>query len=1191
MRKKREIKMPALMVAGILSVNVFSPNATAAAANTSKEKIDATQLIEQGAAKKVSVNFNGVTVKMVLDAIRKQTGLNFIYSTDLAKTWPKVNVQARGRWVIEVINDIMSQINCRYDIQGNLVTITRRVNGMRVRTVTGYVTDDSGEPLPGVSICIDDSKVCTITDSKGFYTLKVPANDCNLRYSYLGMNTAVVPLKAGHSQLQRDVRMESDNQIGEVVVTGYQEISAPKMTGSAVAITADKLTERFNTNIVSSLEGQVAGLSTYGDDLKVRGTSSLYANTTPLLVVDGLPTEGRMEDLNQFNIQSITVLKDAAATAIYGARASNGVIVVTTKNANKAGKVDIDFTANLEVYDKQNVDYNDNFYMNAAQQVEKESAYYDYLYSNNDGYAASWLQRAQQGTKPISSLAYAYYRWATGQITAEQLAAEKQKLSKNNYAKEYADNMYRKQVLQEYNLSLRTRSDKTTNNLTLNYRGDNTGLVNAFNRRFNIDYKGSFDIAKWLTARTNIDAIYNQVRTKGTDYSSYDSSPWRRPAYESFYNEDGAVKSNYGWFDGNELFKVPQGTVSLASNPVSELYNNVANSHRTHLRFHGELLFKPLDGLTLSAQGVYETDHVTSDWLATADSHPARVIKDAYATYDATSGNVTYPVMATGGFKQTNNTDGRYWTLRGQANYSKTFGRHAIAAIAGMEFRETKTTGSNALLLGYDDQLQLGTTVQTNLLDLYNQRNTSYFMDQFPAYQFAFEPYIESGMNAVKEVRHRYASGYANVTYTYNDRYNVFASFRKDYADVYGLNAKYRGRPLWSVGGAWNMEQEAFLKPVKWINYLKLRLSYGSTGNIYQGATSYLTATTGETNYYSHLPYATIESPANPNLTWEKANTINLGLDFSLLDNRVRGVLDIYNKKSTDVFSNKSLDPTTGYTSMFVNAADLRNNGVELQVTSDWLRPMTRNTFGWSTSFTLAHNSNKVTKVDNPATYAYQLISTPFKTGYPSSAVWSYRFAGIDDGSYGAPGQTLWYANNGIISHDASGDSPDVLVYSGQRDPKINMSMDNRFTWNGFSLSVMMVYYGGHVMRTHQQIETFAGTYGPVGLYFMDSWDPDTNPTGKAPGFGQYSSTAIGNEPHYGDNSVFKADFLKIRNIVLAYAFPKEWLRHIAVNSARLQFQVNNPGFIWRRNNIGVDPETLGVSNPTSYVFTLNLNI
>ena len=220
MRKKREIKMPTLVVAGILSVNVFSPDATASAANTSREKIDATQLIEQGAAKKVSVNFNGVTVKTVLDAIKKQTGLNFIYSTDLAKTWPKVNVHVRERRVTEVMNDIMSQINCRYDIQGNLVTITRRVNGMRVRTVTGYVTDDSGEPLPGVSICIDDSKVCTITDSKGFYTLKVPANDCNLRYSYLGMNTAVVPLKAGHSQLQRDVRMESDNQIGEVVVTG-----------------------------------------------------------------------------------------------------------------------------------------------------------------------------------------------------------------------------------------------------------------------------------------------------------------------------------------------------------------------------------------------------------------------------------------------------------------------------------------------------------------------------------------------------------------------------------------------------------------------------------------------------------------------------------------------------------------------------------------------------------------------------------------------------------------------------------------------------------------------------------------------------------------------------------------------------------------------------------------------------------
>lgn len=1152
----------------------------------------------------ITMNMQSVTVKQFLAAVKEQTGLNFIYSAELAKTFPHVTVVATQKPVRQVLDEVMARIGCSYDIDGSTVTITRRLSGARTRMVTGIVTDDTGEPLPGVSICIDDSKVCTITDADGFYTLKVPENVCTLRYTFVGMAESQVPLTAGRQQLRRNVRMISENNLQEVVVTGYQEISRLKMTGAAVTITADKLTERYNANIVASLEGKVAGLSTYGGELKVRGTSSLYAETSPLLVVDGLPMEGKLEDLNQFDIQSINVLKDAAATAIYGARATNGVIVVTTKNADKAGKVDIDFTANLNIYNKANYDYNDNFYMNAAQQVEKESSYYENLYLGASGQdqITAFEQAAAAGSSAISALEYGYYRYAKGEITADQLSDLKARLSQNNYAKDFADNIYRKQVVQEYNLALRSRSDKSQNNLTLNYQHDNSGTINTFSQRITANYKGAFDLAKWLTACMNINAVYNKSRAKGYDYNSHNETPWYRPAYESFYNDDGSVKKQYGWYDGNELYHYENGCVDLGSSPVDEFYNNTTTTRRNHMRFHGELLFRIIDGLTLSTQAVYESDHATKEWLATPESHPARVIRNAYATYDAASDLVSYPVMGTGGFKQTRNTDGQYWTARVQANYVKTFGQHAINALVGTEFRETKTNGTNSLLLGYDDQLQTATTITTNLLDLYNIRSSKYFMSSsggFSCNQFAFAPYIQSGLDPIVEVRHRYASGYANFTYTYNDRYNLFGSFRKDYADVYGLNAKYRGRPLWSVGGAWNMEQEDFIKPITWVNYLKLRLSYGSTGNIYQGATSYLTASTGETNYYTKLPYATIDSPANPELTWEKTYTTNIGVDYSFWNNRIRGSLDYYYKRSTDVFSNKMLDPTTGFTSMFVNAASMKNNGVELQVTADWYRPTMRKAFGWSTSFTFAHNSNKVTSVENPATYAYSLVSTPFKEGYPASAVWSYRFAGIDGGldkdgnkiDLGSPGQTVWYGNDNILTHGASSASPDVLEYSGQTDPKIVSSIDNRFEWNGFYASVLMAYYGGHVMRALPESETFAGTYGPIASYFLNSWDPKTNPTSTTPGWGEYSSTALGSEPDYGNNAIRKADFIKIRNIVLGYSFPKAWLAPCHISRANLQFQINNPGFIWRANKVNVDPETLGVSLPASYVFTLNVNL
>ena len=1148
--------------------------------------------------KTVTLDLNQVAVKQFFAEVKKQTGLNFIYSAELAKSLPKVSVKAQNKPVRQVLGEVMGHINCNYEIEGDIVTITRKLSGSLVRTATGYVSDENGDPLPGVTICIDDSKVCTVTDANGLYTLKIPANACDLQYSFIGMDKAIVHVKAGNALVKQDVTMTNNNELSEVIVTGYQDISKPKMTGAVTTINADMLTERYTGDLVTNLEGRVAGLSTYGGELKVRGTSSLFAETTPLLVVDGLPMEGKIEDLNQYDIQSINVLKDAAATAIYGARATNGVIVITTKNANKAGKIDIDFTANLTIYDKKNVDYHDNFYMNAAEQVQKESEWLDYEYKNNPMAAMYTEMYNMMGIYPTSELELAYHDYYNGTITESDLEAIKSRLSKNNFAKEYADAVYRRQVLQEYNLSLRGRSDKTANNLTLNMQHDNGGEINTMSRRININYKGSFELAKWLTANANINAVYNKSRQQGADYSAW--GIWNYAAYESLYDSNGNMRKLHGWYDGNDspYYQLENGLVDLGTNPVEEHYNNVINSNRLHMRYHGELLFKIFKGFTLNTQLVYETDHVTTENYANAESHPVRVLKNAYATYNPATGNVSFPVCESGGFKKTRNTDGQYWTARAQANYVNTFGKHDINALAGIEFRETKNTGTNSILLGYDDQLQSANTITLNLGDLYNMNNSSYFMAAtvggFPARQFAFNPYIADGMNPIVETHHRYASGYANATYTYDGRYNVFASFRKDYADVYGLNAKYRGKPLWSVGAAWNMEQEDFIKSVDWVNFLKLRLSYGSTGNIYQGVTTYMTATTGQLNYFTNVPYASIDSPANPNLRWEQTRTTNIGVDFSLFNNRVRGNLDYYHKNSEDVFARKSIDPTVGFSYLITNSASMKNNGIELQVTADWFRPVVRSGFGWSTSFTMSHNSNKVYDVDAPGTHAYDYIGGgSYVAGYPVSALWSYRFAGIDDGSIsGTPGNTLWYGEGGIVTHTPSGGSPDILEYSGQRDPKVIMGMDNRFEWNGFSLSMMMAYYGGHVMRALPETEVSGGIYsynGAVSRYYVNSWTPE-NPT-NTPGYGQYGTNAIGSEPMYGNNAIRKADFLKIRNIVLGYSFPREWFTGTSVNRVALQFQINNPWTVWKANKVNVDPETLGVRLPSSYVFTLNVNL
>ena len=1174
-------KMKTCFTAAALVLGTMSPLASA------------TAMAQQQSKQTVTINAKSMNVKDFLAEVKKQTGLNFIYSTDLAAKLPHISVSATNRPLRSLLDEVMKKVNCEYDIEGNIVTITRKIAGNRVRNISGTVVDESGAPLIGVSICIDDSKVCTVTDSEGFYTLKVPTSACKLKFSYLGMSTAETRLSNGLTPLRRNIQMSTNYELSEVVVTGYQEISKPKMTGSVTTITADKLADRYTTNIMNNLEGRVAGLSTYNGKMTIRGTASLYAETTPLLVVDGVPVEGSIDDLNPYDIESVNVLKDAAANAIYGARASNGVIVVTTKNAKKAGKIDIDFSANLTVYENQNVDYADNFYMTPEQQVNTESDYWNYYYFNNDGEVDDPIGDTEtlirRGTSMVTPIQYAYYQKAIGEISDEQLQSTLASLKKNNYAKDYADAVYKQRMMRQYNLSLRGRSDKFSNNLTLNYKYDNSGLINHFGNQFNVQYKGSYEVAKWLTASFTVNGIYSKKKEAGYDETSLYANIWKQPAYMPFYNADGSVRGQHYFYDGNDYMTFESPFEDLSTNPVTECYSNTQVTRRQYMRYHGDLLFKIIDGLTANAQFVYESNHKTVEWNAAQSSHAARLLRNAYY-YTDDEGNVKNYLPTTGGFLRTTNTDGRYWTARGQVNYTKTFGKHDIMAIAGLEFRETKKTGSRALMLGYDDQLQTSSTNTINLGDLSTMYYSPLFMYEtgFYAQQFAYDPYIKSGMGVETETHHKYASGYFNVTYMYDERYNVFGSFRKDYADVYGLNAKFRGTPLWSVGAGWLIHNEPFMKDIKCINYLKLRASYGVTGNIYQGATSYMTATSGDLNEYTNLPYGKIESPANPYLKWEQSRTTNIGVDFSLLDNRLRGSFDFYNKEAKDVFSNKSLDPSTGFTSMFVNAASMRNRGIELQLTYDWLRAANRKDWAWTTNFTLSHNSNIVTDVENPATSAYELIDVPYTKGKPASALWSYRFAGISD-EEGEKGMLLWHTENDGTSTSVAGDDPSILEYSGQTEPKVIMGMDNTVKWNGFSLSVLMAYYGGHKMRALAQEETTNDAWGAaISSYFVNAWTPE-NPT-NTPGIGRYASSALGSEAAYSNLAVHDASFLKIRNIVFGYEFPQQWIKRMGINRLTLRFQIDNPKYLWVANKVHVDPETLGLRNPSSFIFGLNVN-
>lgn len=1168
---------------------------------------------QAASAQNVTLNFDRTPLKTVLNEIQKQVDYTFVYNDQQIGADKAVTIHVNGVGLTAALDQLLRPLNINYKILDRQIALSPAAtasqqqgqSGRGAVMLKGRITDQDGLPVAGAAVQNVTEKTYAITDVNGNYTLAVknPRNS-TIEVSFLGMDTVTEPLN-GRSTF--DVQMTYSRMFIEgAVVTGYQEIQQKKVTGAIATVNSKTIEERYTPSLMQNLEGRVAGLSTYGGKLTIRGVSSMYAEANPLLVVDGLPMEGSIDDLNPYDIESINVLKDAAAAAIYGARASNGIIVITTKSAREKGKIDVDFSTNVTVYSKQNMDYAQNFYMNAEQQVALEKNYYDYYYFNNYGEVTNPAQSMENnllsGSGYVSPIDYAYYRMYIGEGSQAEIDQLCNQLSKNNFAQQYADAVYRRQVMQQYNLALRSRSDRFQSNFVVNWRNDNAGVINTFDRQMQISYKGSYDVAKWMTATVAVNGIYGNERGKGYTYNGFEN-PWRYPAYESLYNTDGSAKLLYTWYNGNQYRDNTEGGYfkELGINLVDEYYNNVMNTKRQYMRYHGDLLFKIFKGLTANAQFVYETDHRTADWYATQESQAAKTIYNAYTQIDP-QGNVTHLTPASGGFRAAQNVDGRYWTARGQLNYANQFGKHEIVALAGLEFRETLYSGTSALMLGYDDQLQNASTATIDFATISQMRYSSNYMalgGGFPAVQFAYDPYIRSNMDPVVEQHHRFASGYANFTYTYDEKYNVFGSFRKDYADVYGLNVKLRGRPLWSAGVAWNINNESFLKGVDWINALKLRLSYGVTGNIYQGATSYMTASSTGLNYYTNEPFGTIQSPANPNLKWERTETANIGIDYSFVENRFRGSLDYYRKVGKDLFAYKTLDPTTGFTRMFMNTADMVNNGFELTFTGDWIRERRRSDFGWSSTLTFALNKNKITNVENASTRAYELLSNPYVVGYPTSALWSWRFAGISDAE-GEKGQTLWYADNDRKTHSAQSASVDVMEYSGQTEPVVIAGLDNRFTWNGLSLSVLMAYYGGHVMRALAEVETFGVAQGSaVASYFNNAWTPE-NPT-NTPGIGRYASQAIGSEPRYSDISVRNAAFLKIRNVVLGYELPENWARRIGASRVNLQFQVDNIPAVWTAFNPGrdisyydksvrFDPETNGIPARSSYIFGLHIN-
>ena len=1061
------------------------------------------------------------------------------------------------------------------------------------RTITGKILDGSlpDEPLIGATIAIGDGKLQngTVTDYNGEFTLKVPQDTKVLTVRYLGYENGKITLVDGTDHYVVTLKSAS-HSISEVVVTGYQKIDRRKLTASVSQLNISDESVGAIKNIDQALGGQIAGLSTLPSTgapgapvkIRIRGTASINGTQEPLWVLDGIPLEGtdipNIDNLNDINdiyqtsiaglnptdIDNITVLKDAAATAIYGARAANGVIVITTKRGKESRPI-VNFNTRLTFSPK--VDINRLNLLNASEKVDLELALLasNYEYRQHKGGVANILDKLNEFN------AYRAGGWNALSATAQQQINDLRDINTD-----WNDILFRNVFNQEYNASVSGGSDRASYYASAGYY-DEQGIVKGVeNNRYNFTLKGTFKINKKLTLGASIFANQRKQASFLTDtggftnpvYYSREANPYFQP-----FKADGSYN-----YDTNV-----QGRESNA--PDFNIFEERANTSKRRRDYSIMSIidaeYKINSDLKLTSQFGYQFDNYNLCRYQGGDSYAMRKEKE-YATYMTSSG-VQQTIFPEGGANKTTDSYRRQWLWKAMAEYNHRFAKyHDVELMLGTEVRHniTQSTSSNAY--GYDAR-----TLTTKPVVFPSQS----IAERYPLHQ---ETRLENA----------YVSWYATGSYTYHYRYTLGASVRFDGSDVFGVAKKYRYLPLYSVSALWRVSEEKWMQPLTWISDLRLRASYGLQGNIDKSTSPYLIGTIDKASILGkNETIIAAETAPNPNLKWEKTSNVNLGLEAAFLDSRIHFSVDYYHRKSSDLIGIRMLPLETGFASTTINWASMKNDGWELSLST---RNIVTRDFHWTTNLNLGFNTNKIINESVAQNSTY-----PSRQGYPVGALFAYKTAGLDSEGYplflAADGSKVSAAdffklNRYGASQLTAEQQRAQYTYMGSTDPKCSGGLINNFEYRNWQLGVNFMFNLGMKVRVQP---SYSPTYFDRGLNtnrdILSRWTA-TNTGGtfavlmvSTPArLAEYTRYAEYNTYSMLDIWVRNSSYARMQSLRLGYKLPKKWLAKFGISSASLSLEGRNLLVIASNYNNYLDPETMG--NPfaqpvaKSYIFGLNVN-
>jgi TonB-linked SusC/RagA family outer membrane protein len=1166
-------------------------------------------------------NFINAPLNRVMSQISDKTSYQFVFDAALVKKARPITLSVNSSDIKLIMDELVKGQDFTYQISNTKTIILTPLNKSVTEEyiIHGMVTDSLGGPLPGASVRNISTRAITSTDANGHFNIAVNSAEQTLEIAYMGFIPAERNFAKSTSTGIVTIRlMANSSLLDEVVVNGFQTITKERSTAAVAIIDNKKLNENVNVDLLSALEGRVAGLAYRknvngigADEPMLRGQGTFSISTTgvgvtPLVVIDGLPTEISLDQINPYDIESVTVLKDAAASSIYGSRSANGVIVLTTKKGS--GPVKVAFNADFFVDPKPG--FSSMHYASTADILSFETDVYNKeraRYATTETMFNAYGTVANGSIKYYSPLYQLYRDRDAGKVTSAQVAQQLSAWSGNDYQQEYRDQVWQNAFRQRYNLSVSSATAKANTFTSVNY--DNSKLRTIYNKdeKLTMYFKNTYTVNKWLTTTFGLNGSYSNATSTDGAYGDYDL----QQRYATITNADGSLAyadyidlaegAGAGGLVNGAVVSALAGNSQYRSyrfNILESLQEGQTKSNSLSLRAFAQVQAKLAKGLNFSTQFQYQNSTAKDVLYYEADSYKIRNAYNALTGYTPATGVYTHALPA-GGRYASNMEQSNTYTFRNQLSFDRSFGadnRHSLSAIAGFEMRQTMIPiGLTEVRYGYDP-LTL-TSVALN--------NFTLAQTGAPSYIYGGNRQLGFVANNQKETRHRYMSRFANAGYTYANRYNLTGSVRIDQADLFGVDPKFKNRPLWSAGLGWNISNEKFLSKVQWVSMLKFRTTYGINGNIDQSGSKYLVANRRSDVLFTNLQYLNITSLPNPYLRWEKTATLNAGLDYALFANRLRGSVDVYAKKSTDLLVSTDLDPTVGALSRVINNGALNNKGVEFSIGGDWYKSDGLN---FSSQFILGFNKNSIGKVNNALQPAGNYVSSPgtyYIEGSAINTLYAYRFGGMTNGypffldENNNPTLTFDASGNPLVASVKSINNFAGLVKMGSLTPTYTGSFSQRISYKSFDMAALLVFSGGNVMRKDV---LNLGTNEITDEDINQRWKDGATPSSPRL-LVDYAETMINSAGtissmwRNADVNVIKGDYLKLRSISFGYNLPQTFAKKIHVAAARLSGQINN---LWYISAAGddIDPEsyssnsgTRTLQNPKSFIVGFSLTL